>query len=80
MKYLSILAVASLALTPAFAAAQSDNGNKPPEPGPLAGKPLQGGGVPGAAVAVLGLLVLGGAIVGISGSSDANNQTNNQPE
>lgn len=77
MKYLSILAVASLALSPAFAAAQSTNSNKP-TPGPLAGRALGGTAVPGAGVAVLGLLLVGGMIVAMSGSSDANNNTNGQ--
>lgn len=80
MKYLSILAVASLALSPALAAAESHGNANKPKPGPLAGRALSGGAgaFPGAATAVLGLLVIGGVIVALSGSSDANNNTNRQ--
>ena len=61
MKFLSILAAASLALAPAFASAGSgtestdstDNGR--PVSGPLAGRSLEGSPIPAAAI-VLGLM------------------------
>jgi hypothetical protein len=79
MKYLCMIAAVSLGLSPALAAAQSNNNNKP-KPGPLAGRALEeGGAIPGAATAVLGLLVIGGVIVALSGSSDSNTRTNEVP-
>ena len=88
MKFLSILAAASLALTPAIAGAGSsgdstDNtANGHPISGPLAGRVLDQPRVPVGAIVVGGLVLIGGAIVcllacGGSSSSDSNNSTNN---
>ena len=82
MKFLSILAAASLALAPAFASAGSsaevtesaDNGR--PVSGPLAGRALDGSPVPMGAVVVGSLVVLGGAIILILSGGDSNNNTN----
>jgi len=79
MKFLSVVAVASLALSPSLAAAQSTTGsneNKRPEPGPLAGRALSGSEVPAGAIIIGGLVLIGGAVIGLMGSSDANNNTN----
>ena len=84
MKFLSILAAASLALAPAFASAgttevteSADNGR--PISGPLAGRVLDGSSVPMGAIAVGGLVIIGGAITCIlacGGGTDSNNNTN----
>ena len=88
MKFLSILAAASLALAPAFTSAGSsaettettevtesaDNGR--PISGPLAGRVLDGSPVPMGAVVVGGLVLIGGAIILILSGSDSNNNTN----
>ncbi len=82
MKFLSILAAASLALAPAIASAGSgtdstdstDNGR--PISGPLAGRTLETSPVPAAAIVLGGLVLIGGAIVAIIGSNDSNNNTN----
>jgi hypothetical protein len=82
MKFLSILAAASLALAPAFASAGSstettesaDNGR--PISGPLAGRVLDGSPVPMGAVVVGGLVIIGGAIILILSGGDSNNNTN----
>ena len=76
MKFVSILAAASLALAPAIASAGSsgdstdstDNGR--PISGPLAGRVLDDSEVP------VGAIILGGAIIAIIGGNDSNNKTN----
>ncbi len=79
MKFLSILAAASLALAPVIASAGShddktDNG--PPTPGPLAGHALEGSALPVGAILIGGLVIVGGAIIAIIGGNDSNNNTN----
>jgi hypothetical protein len=79
MRILAIAAVASLALTPALAPAQSSTGStnaKRPEPGPVAGRPLKDSEVPAGAIIIGGLVLLGGAVIGLLGSSSSNNNTN----
>jgi len=79
MKILAMAAAVSLALTPALAPAQSTTGTesaKRPEPGPLAGRPLKDSEVPAGAIIIGGLVLLGGAVVGLLGGSDSNNNTN----
>lgn len=78
MKFLSMVAAASLALTPAMAAEQPKAGSddKRPEPGPLAGRALEGSEVPAGAIIIGGLVLIGGAVIGLIGSSDSNNNTN----
>ena len=85
MKFLSILAAASLALTPAVVSAGSstagtdadttDKGR--PISGPLAGRVLDDSEVPVGAIILGGLVILGGVIIGVLGGSDSNNNTNN---
>ena len=85
MKFLSILAAASLALAPAFASAGSsgsgtndtastDNGR--PISGPLAGRTLDGSPIPAGAILLGGLVLIGGAVIAIIGGNDSNNNTN----
>jgi hypothetical protein len=82
MKFLNILAAASLALAPAIASAGSssdstdstDNGR--PIAGPLAGRVLDDSAVPVGAIILGGLVILGGAVIAILGGSDSNNNTN----
>jgi hypothetical protein len=72
-------AAVSLALSPALAPAQSATGDanaKRPEPGPVAGRPLKDSEVPAGAIIIGGLVLLGGAVVGLMGSSSSNNNTN----
>lgn len=79
MRILAMAAAISLALTPALATAQSATGTtnaKRPEPGPLAGRPLKGSEVPAGAIIIGGLVLIGGAVIGLMGSSDSNNNTN----
>jgi hypothetical protein len=83
MRFLTILAAASLALSPAIAAAQTGtagtSGNsdqKKPAPGPLAGRALDRSEIPTGAIIVGGLVLLGGIIIGIIAGSDSNNNTN----
>jgi len=79
MKFLSVVAAVSLALSPALAAAQSTSSTKDdkrPEPGPLAGRALSGSEVPAGAIIIGGLVLIGGVVIGLMGSSDANNNTN----
>ena len=86
MKFLSILAAASLALAPAFASAGSSDGNTTditistddgrPISGPLAGRTLPESAVPTAAIVLGGLVLIGGAIIAIIGGNDSNNNTN----
>jgi hypothetical protein len=79
MKFLSMVAAVSLALSPALAAAQSTSGSSSdtrPEPGPLAGRALSGSEVPAGAIVIGGLVLIGGAVIALAGSSDANNNTN----
>lgn len=77
MKILSVAVAAALALTPALAAAASDTnpGNKPAA-GPLAGRAMSGSEIPAAAIIAGGLVIVGGLVIGILGSSDSNNNTN----
>lgn len=85
MKFLSILAAASLALTPAIASAGSsgdntantdntDNGR--PISGPLAGRVLDDSEIPAGAIILGGLVLIGGAVVAFIGKNDTNNNTN----
>jgi len=79
MKHLCMAAAISLALSPALAAAQSSTGSdqgKRPEPGPLAGRALEKSAIPPGAIVLGGLVLLGGVVIGLLGSSDANNNTN----
>ncbi len=80
MKFLSILAAASLALAPAFASAGSSGdstdstANGHPISGPLAARPMDDR-IPAGATIVIGFIVLGGAIIGVL-SLDSNDKTN----
>jgi hypothetical protein len=79
MKFLSILAAASLALAPAIASAEShtdstDNGS--PIPGPLAGHALEDSKVPYGAIVLGGLVIIGGVVIAVIGGNDSNNNTN----
>jgi len=89
MKFLSILAAASLALAPAFVSAGSignntvgassdSSQNTRPISGPVAGHYLKDEEVPVGAIVVGGLVILGGVVIGIlaGGGSDSNNNTN----
>jgi len=79
MRFLCMAAAISLALSPALAAAQSSSGSnqgKRPEPGPLAGRALSESEIPPGAIIIGGLVLLGGVVIGLMGSSDANNNTN----
>ena len=85
MKFLSILAAASLALAPAFASAGSEtngtNGtnnadNGRPISGPLAGRVLPNSVVPATAIVLGGMVLIGGAIIAVLGGGDSNNNTN----
>lgn len=82
MKFLSILAAASLALTPAVASAGSNDGtsdnsdNGRPISGPLAGRVLSESEVPVGAIILGGLVILGGAVIAVLGGNDSNNNTN----
>ncbi len=78
MKFLSILAAASLALTPVIASADSHGatGVSPPEPGGVAGRALDDSAVPAGAIVLGGLVILGGAVIAIIGGNDSNNRTN----
>jgi hypothetical protein len=80
MKFLSILAAASLALAPAIASAGSHvtTDDRDPKAGGLAGRALDDSVVPAGAIVLGVLVVAGGAIIAIlgGGSSDSNNNTN----
>jgi hypothetical protein len=84
MKFLGILAAASLALSPAIASAGSDSegdekaAGAGPISGPLAGRPLPDKVPPGAIIAA-GVVIIGGAIICViaCGGKDSNNNTNN---
>ncbi len=80
MKFLSILAAASLALTPVIASADSHGatGNSALiPPGGTAGRVLAASQVPEGAIIVGGLVLLGGALFFlIGGKNDSNNDTN----
>jgi len=83
MKFLSILAAASLALAPAIASAGSDgdissdgSGDGRPISGPLAGRVLDQSVVPVGAIILGGLVLFGGAVIAILSSNDSNNKTN----
>lgn len=94
MKFLGIVAAASLALAPALVSAGSIGDNKVnassdstnnsrPISGPVAGHYLQDEAVPVGAIVVGGLVILGGVVIGIlagGGGSDSNNNTNPVPE
>ena len=80
MKFLSILAAASLALTPVIASADShgatDNSALLP-PGGTAGRVLAASEIPEGAIILGGLVLLGGAMFFlIGGNNDSNNSTN----
>ena len=79
MKFLSILAAASLAFTPAItiAASDDDGANNRPISGPLAGRVLEDSEVPVGAIILGGLVILGGIVIGILAGGDPNNNTNN---
>ncbi len=80
MKFLSILAAASLALAPAFASAGSSTDstesttNSRPISGPTGAAPMDDT-VPAGAIILVGFIVLGGAIIGVL-SLDSNDKTN----
>lgn len=82
MKILSMVAAIALSLSSTLAAAQQagnptgPSAGQPPRPGPVAGHPLEAGAVPAAAIAVGGLVLLGGLAVVLLGTSDSNNNTN----
>ena len=90
MKTLGVLAVASMALMPAFAGAASTAGADEqttadkseygrPISGPLAGRVLKHSEIPVGAIIVGSLVLLGGVVIGIlakGGGSDSNNNTN----
>ncbi len=84
MKFLSILAAASLALAPAFASAGSSGdttdstANGRPISGPLAVRPMDDK-IPAGAIILVGFIVFGGAIIAIL-SSSSNNSTNNDSD
>jgi hypothetical protein len=67
MKFLSILAAASLALTPAIADAASGD----------EGRVLKDSEVPAGAIILGALVILGGVVIGILAGGDSNNNTNN---
>ena len=78
MKFLSILAAASLALAPAIASAGSDVGSSDdgrPISGPLAGRTLADSAIPVEALVIGGLIIFGGAVIAIV-AGDSNNKTN----
>lgn len=81
MKFLSMLAVASLALSPAIASANShacgENKDEdcPPAAGPLAGRALASE-IPSGAIIVGGLIIIGGIIIGIISHGGSSNNTN----
>ena len=78
MKVLSILAAASLALTPVAASAGSDvdstgstdSTDSRPISGPLAGRALEDTKIPVAAIAAGALVLLGGAAIGALAGGD----------
>jgi len=75
MKFLSILAAASLAFAPVIASAGSsgDNSNDGrPISGPLAGRALPASVVPATAIVVGGLVLVGGAVVALLGGDNNN--------
>ena len=76
MNFLKILVAASVTLTPMLASAQSTGNDKKPAAGPLAGRALTGTEVPAGAILIGGLVLLGGVVIAVIGSSDANNNTN----
>jgi len=82
MKFLSILAAASLALTPALtpviasAASGDDTTNNRPISGPLAGRVLKDSEVPAGAIILGSLVILGGVLIGVLAGGDSNNNTN----
>ncbi len=82
MKFLSILAAASLVLTPVVASAGSSGDSTDstdsdrPISGPLAGRVLDDSEVPVGAIIVGSLVILGGVVIGVLGGSDSNNNTN----
>jgi len=81
MKFLSILAAASLALAPVFASADShenSNDDKSLTPGPVAGRDdvIVGAGIPVEGAAVGALVLIGGVAVALIGGDGSNNDTN----
>ena len=79
MKFLSILAAASLALIPAVAGAgSSDDGTDDSRPisSPLAGHVIDRPAIPIGAIIVGSLVIFGGVIIGVLAGNDPNNNTN----
>ena len=81
MKFLSILAAASLALAPVFASADShedSNDDKSLTPGPIAGRKnvIVGAVIPVEGAAVGALVLIGGVAVALIGGDGSNNDTN----
>ena len=80
MKFLSILAAASLALAPAIASADShedSNDDKSLTPGPVAGRVvIVGAGIPVEGAAVGALVLIGGVAAALIGGDGSNNDTN----
>ncbi len=82
MKFLSILAVASLALAPVYATADShedSNDDKSLTPGPVAGRDdvIVGAGIPVEGAAVGALVLIGCGVAALIGGNGSNNDTNN---
>lgn len=81
---LAAILTAALALAPIGAPAQQAGGTaaagnddqRRPAAGPLAGRALDGTAIPPEQLAVGALVLLGGAVIVLLGSSDANNNTN----
>jgi len=75
MKFLSVLAAASLALSPAIAMAGSDQApaNSRPIAGPTAVKPLDDDKLPAAALSIATLAILGAGVMALTGGNDPNN-------
>jgi hypothetical protein len=84
MKFLSILAAASLALTPAIASAGSDTGSTDDEgrpiSGPLGARYIDGQAIPPGAIVIGGLVLIGGALFLLLVDNDSNNDTNGDGE
>lgn len=75
MKFLSVLAAASLALSPAIAMAGSDQApaNSRPIAGPTAVQPLDDDKLPAAALAIAGVAILGAGVLALVGGNDPSN-------
>ena len=81
MKVVSILAAASLALTPAIASAGSSGENTDstaigyPISGPLAGRVLDASAIPVGAIVIGSLVLFGGALFILLSDGDSNNDS-----